>query len=144
MTVLKFLLINTVAVVLMTGFSYLISHVLNVNFSEPNRLKQLVNRASIIKKSDFGIWIGWCLHFAIGLVFLLGYFLFKNIIHVVSEFLYALVFGFSAGLFGAMGWKLMFTIHDNPPKLPKFPFYIQLVGAHIVFSETVAAMLQIV
>ncbi|MBP1839863.1 hypothetical protein [Formosa algae] len=62
MTVLKFLLINTVAVVLMTGFSYLISHALNVNFSEPNRLKQLVNRASIIKKSDFGIWIGWCFY----------------------------------------------------------------------------------
>ncbi|WP_434036450.1 hypothetical protein [Formosa sp. 4Alg 33] len=141
MTILKFILINTVAVALMTGFSYVVSLAFNTNFSEPKRLKQLVNRARIIRKSDFGIWIGWCLHFAIGLVFLSGYFLIRNIVPIGSELLYALTFGFLAGLLGVVGWKLMFSLHDNPPQFPKFPFYAQLIGAHIVFSVTVAGML---
>ncbi|CDF78632.1 conserved hypothetical membrane protein (DUF2938) [Formosa agariphila KMM 3901] len=141
MTILKFILINTVAVALMTGFSYVISQAYNINFSEPKRLKQLVNRARIIRKSDFGIWVGWCLHFGIGLVFLLVYFLFRNIFPNGPELVYALIFGFLAGLLGVVGWRLMFALHDNPPQFPKFPFYVQLVGAHIVFSATVAGML---
>ncbi|MFB9054204.1 hypothetical protein ACFFVB_14035 [Formosa undariae] len=141
MTILKFMLINTVAVALMTGFSYVVSLAFRTNFSEPKRLKQLVNRARIVRKSNFGIWIGWCLHFVIGLVFLSGYFLFRNIFPVGPELLYALIFGFSAGLVGAVGWKLMFVLHNNPPQFPKFPFYVQLIAAHIVFSVAVAGML---
>ncbi|MFB9053106.1 hypothetical protein ACFFVB_08425 [Formosa undariae] len=101
----------------------------------------MVNRANIISKSDFGIWIGWCLHFAIGFVFLFGYLLFREILPNISELLYALMFGFFAGLFGVIGWKFMFSLHGNPPQVPKFPFYVQLVGAHIVFSGIVATML---
>ncbi|PNW27275.1 hypothetical protein [Formosa algae] len=141
MTVLKIILINIIPVTCMTGYSYLVSLSSNMNFSEPNLLKQLVNRASIISKSDFGIWVGWCLHFAIGLVFLFGYFLCREIITNTPELLYALVFGFFAGLFGVIGWKLMFCLHNNPPQVPKFPFYVQLVRAHIVFSGIVATML---
>ncbi|QDO95224.1 hypothetical protein FNB79_15000 [Formosa sediminum] len=140
MTILKFLFINTIAVLLMTLFSYIISLFYKANFSEPYLLKYLVNHSKFINKSNFGLWIGWCLHFTIGLVFLCGYFLLKNSIPVDSELVYALGFGCIAGVCGVLGWELMFSIHQNPPKLPKLLYYIQLIGAHIVFSLTAAAM----
>ncbi|MDO6760212.1 hypothetical protein Q4566_08395 [Tamlana sp. 2_MG-2023] len=143
MSILNILLINTAAVMLMTTFTYFISYIKKTNFGEPELLTQLINRGPFTGQTKYGIWIGWVLHFIMGFVFLYGYFYLRSLVALESEILWGAVYGLFAGILGVIGWTTMFTLHPNPPKVPRLPFYLQLIGAHIVFSITISVYLSI-
>ena len=141
MTVLNFLMINAAAVGLMTLFTYLISYLLKINLGEPELLTQLINRTSISKVLKLRIWAGWIMHYSIGMIFLFGYLYFRTLIIIEPEQLWGLLYGVCAGCLGIVGWKLMFYLHPNPPRIPKRIFFFQLLGAHIVFSLTISLII---
>jgi len=140
---MQFVTLNAVALLLMTLFTYLVSTLINEKFGQPRLLTIMINRSNIFGNFNFGIWVGWLLHFIIGLCFLWGYFSFNAFIHFKVDILNGFTYGILAGIIGVLGWFIMFNLHKNPPEVSRHIFYYQLVGAHIVFSITITYALNI-
>ena len=48
----------------------------------------------------------------------------------------ALLFGGMAGLLGIIGWRVVFAIHPQPPKINLYEYLTVIWMGHIVFSTT--------
>ncbi|WP_203296447.1 hypothetical protein [Luteirhabdus pelagi] len=142
MDILKVLLINFIAVGVMTVFTYLYSLARNINFGQPYLLQYLINTARPSNnRTTLGIWVGWLLHYILGILFYYGYQLFRTLLGLTHSVWLGILYGFFAGLIGVIGWYLMFRAHRNPPAIPKTEYYLQLVVAHILFGLSVAILL---
>lgn len=75
--------------------------------------------------------LGWSLHYAVGMMFLIGYHLiFRSMGHTLLNYAVA---GFVSGLAGAAIWMITFNLTGILNTAGR-KFYYQLVPAHIVFG----------
>ncbi len=120
----------------MTLFSYFLSDKKDKEFKEPELLGKMVNRAfPSVDKMPAQI-AGWMMHGSMGFLFA----------YVYKELLVNLQFnrdlpddifiGVINGLVGVLIWKLVFSIHPDPPKIQFSKFYQHLILAHIIYSTT--------
>ncbi|PKA96757.1 hypothetical protein B0O79_0396 [Flavobacteriaceae bacterium MAR_2009_75] len=135
------ILASIVGTILMTAFSQLLAVLTGHKFNEAHLLNALFNNAvnsnSDISKNDIR---GWSIHLLIGLIMVLGLWVFYHFDICGKNLLTGVILGFFAGIIGVIGWSVLFYLHDTPPKINLTYFYIQLIFAHVVFSITVFAL----
>jgi hypothetical protein len=118
----------------MTLFSYLVLELEKENYSEPERLGQLVhNLLPIINKKESRI-TGWAGHYMVGLVFAAVYVYLWEKKLVKPSFKNNLLIGGISGIAAVAIWKTTFKLHPLPPALNFDKYYLQLVPAHVVFA----------
>ncbi|MDP9047639.1 MAG: hypothetical protein M3N14_05840 [Bacteroidota bacterium] len=134
MRVKKILFAGLTGTTFMTGFSYLVSMIGNENFSEPERLGQLVHRLSPSLNKKEHQAIGWSAHYGVGLLFAAIYDRLWDKRQVEPSFKNNLLLGGISGLAAVAIWKATFEMHPLPPSLSFNKYYFQLVPAHVVFA----------
>jgi hypothetical protein len=126
----------------MTAFSYFISDKKSKDFREPALLAKMISRAFPETEKGFSKTAGWMMHASMGILF--AYLSKKMIQKLQSPYdLSNRVFiGAANGVAGVIGWKLVFSLHPNPPKIQFNRFYQHLVLTHIVFTLTALAAME--
>lgn len=133
--ILKILLGAIVGTSLMTIFSYITAEVTEKQFKEPVLLNRLITQSP-----GFGVaihstsLIGWILHYGMGLCFLIIYYFLWQYTAIEPTALYGALLGFLSGIAGITVWKVIFTIHSNPPQTDLKEYLIHLLIAHIIFG----------
>ncbi len=128
---------------LMTVFSYLYSAIRKKQYREPELLNILLSRLNFGKILTITHpSAGWIIHYLIGFLFILAYFLLWNVLGIVPTFLTCCILGAVSGMIGIMGWKIVLNLHPYPPAIIYREFYFQLLIAHVVFG--VGAFLSII
>lgn len=133
-TILKIILGVLVGTSLMTLCSYFFSHLLNKQFREPVLLHQLLERSLMLDKPKIPAWIGWLLHYSVGISFVILYHFFWHSTAVDPNATSGLLLGLASGLLGVSGWLFFFWIHSEPPSIDFKTFYLQLIVVHLIFG----------
>jgi hypothetical protein len=118
----------------MTLFSYLVSVADGENFSEPERLGQLVDRLLPKLSREQSQALGWLGHCGVGLVFSLVYVELWRRRWPKSSIKNNLIVGGISGIIAVAIWKTTFKLHPLPPALSFNKYYLQLIPAHVVFA----------
>jgi len=124
------------AITLMTAFSYLVSESFRKLFTEPVLLNYVIRRLEIPAKPSRDGILGWTIHYAIGLAFVLAYEWFWGRNRINDGWPAALILGCISGVIGILGWMLIFRLPHKAPQVDFRSYYIQLFIAHIVFALT--------
>lgn len=120
-----------IATSLMTIFSYMYSEISKKQFREPELLNNLMARLHWIGPTAWPRhWLGWLIHYWVGLVFVATYHL-SGIVNDLGDYVVA---GAACGVIGILGWRVTFSLHPGPPALNVKEYYAQLFVAHIVFG----------
>jgi hypothetical protein len=118
----------------MTLFSYLVSEAEKENYSEPERLGQLIHGLlPLLNKKEHQL-TGWAAHYMVGLVFAAVYVRLWEKKLLKPSLKNNLLIGGISGLAAVAIWKTTFKLHPLPPALNFDKYYLQLVPAHIVFA----------
>lgn len=137
MNVTTFLIAWILSVITMTLFSALIARITGKKMVEPVLISELIHRFYYrFGGTRRSLYIGWAIHFLVGIFFLLLYELLWLLTGFERVLLWGFVFGAIMGILGILGWIGIFIIHPRPPKLHFTLYYLQLFFAHIVFSIT--------
>lgn len=123
---------------LMTLFSYAASHSEDENFKEPVLLAGLIENLGLTKHKQVAAASGWAMHYVVGLVLAGAFQKGRCSLGVRPSLGNGAVFGLLAGIGGACIWKLVFSLHPNPPRTSFGKYYKQLLLAHVVFGLGVA------
>ena len=128
---------SAVAILFMTLFSYIVGRLRNKEFTEPVHLNDLLRRINLQTSSDkYHHPAGWIIHYAVGLVFVIGYHLLWSH-HVLAITLRnGSILGAICGLIGIAGWHITLSIHPDPPPIHLKEYYLQLFFAHVIFGLT--------
>jgi hypothetical protein len=118
----------------MTLFSYLVSLADDENFSEPERLGQLVGRLVPKLDKQQSQALGWLGHYGVGLLFALVYVELWRCGKLKPDLKTSLWLGGLSGLLAVVVWKTTFKMHPLPPSLSFNKYYLQLIPAHMVFA----------
>ena len=125
----------------MTLFSYFLSSKKDKEFREPKLLGKMVNRAFPSMDETQAEIAGWMMHGSMGVIFAFAY---KKLLEEVSfrrDLPDDIFIGVVNGIAGVVIWKLVFSLHPDPPKIHFSRFYQHLILAHIIFStSTLSAM----
>jgi hypothetical protein len=136
METLLLLTATFLATTAMTGFSYMVSESFRDLYKEPVLLEYVMSGLKIkLSKAQKAI-ASWCLHYFIGLLFVLGYFALMWMGYIEVNLLTGLAFGTIIGMVGIIGWKIMFSASGRLPIVSPSLYYIQLFFAHIIFALT--------
>lgn len=127
----------------MTAFSYLISGKQNKNFKEPELLGKAVKRALPAMGKEPSQFAGWLLHVGTGVIFAAATERMWVRAKANRNMGRVLGIGMINGAAGVMMWEILFKLHPAPPKHKPAKFFGHLLLAHIVFSGTVIAVLEI-
>lgn len=135
---MKLIITTIVATTIMTLFSVLASSLTENQFNEPFILAVLFGNIGQNVLTACQLILGYILHYAIGLAFVLIFvFLWKKF-NIRPSFLSGAVFGFVTGIMGIAAWMITFKSHPDPPVINYTLFYAQLLVAHIIFGFTSA------
>ncbi|WP_121666537.1 hypothetical protein [Mesonia aquimarina] len=129
--------IGILATSAMTLFSFLYEEINSGKFKEPHLLNSLIRHSSSIPLSPFkNNWLGWFVHYFIGLVFVITFEL--VVFYDILEFSVwnSLLYGIVIGVIGIIGWNTMFVLNTKPSNLKPKHYYKHLIGAHAVFGIT--------
>jgi len=118
----------------MTAFSYAVSLAEKENYSEPERLGQLIHGLLPMLNEEEYKTSGWTLHFAVGLLFAMVYIELWRKKMIKPTLVNNTLIGAASGIIAAGIWKAAFKMHPLPPQLRFNKYYFQLVPAHIVFA----------
>ena len=124
----------------MTLFSYAMSKSFCDLYKEPVLLEYVLTGLDIDMGKNQKAITGWLIHYFIGLLFVIGYFI------PIAEGWYmvtwssGLVFGALIGFIGILGWKVMFRVSGKMPMANPSVYYLQLFFAHIIFGLTTVAV----
>ena len=143
MIVIEIIFAGILGTSVMTLFSHLLEMITSYKFNEAHLLNELIHRskptANTISKNHF---YGWVIHYVIGFGMaagLYGYYLYKVNEITISR---GAFLGFILGIIGIAGWSLLIHLHSNPPKIKWNIFFIQLMGAHVIFGVIVTYILE--
>lgn len=138
MKVAKILIAGIVGTSFMTLYSYMISRKKRQQFVEPVLLNELIDRSETLPDIDNGDKdthpAGWGIHYALGFVFVLSYYIVWRNALKSPGIIKGLLIGAASGLIGIVSWKIMFAANDNPPHNDRSGYYRQLFIAHLIFS----------
>jgi hypothetical protein len=132
----KIIIAGIVGTSFMTLYSYYISKKEKDDFVEPVLLNELIDRSENLpdvedKKTNPA---GWVAHYALGVVFVLCYYVIWHRALKSPGIVRGLILGAGSGAVGIISWKLMFAANDNPPQNHRYKYYRQLFYAHLIFS----------
>src|ERR1700712_3598189 len=99
----------------MTLFGYIYSFVSGNNLKEPELLGKLIRRAIPMRSRAISQLGGWCMHYAIGLLFTEMYHKFWHEVPEKNRLKSGLVFGAIGGVAAILLWRFTFAVHPNPP-----------------------------
>lgn len=144
-TFLVILIAAITATSVMTLFSQLVSKLRNTEFNEAKLLSKFIERTkSIPKLHKFSRFLGWIIHYAIGVMIAAGMSIVFWNFNLDTTAIYGGLLGLIAGFMGGIGWLGLFTFHPNPPHTEVKEFLIQLVLVHIIFGATVSIIFQLI
>jgi hypothetical protein len=130
---------------LMTIFSIGVSRLRNREFTEPVLLNRLLCGFGIVKEYQLKKNLaGWIIHYAVGLVFLLAYYVIWSRTPFDPTFSTALVLGGASGLVGIIGWSILFKIQSVPANIRVTEYFAQLFVAHVIFALTATGVYRLV
>ncbi len=135
MELLKVILAGVVGTVIMTAFSYFLSKVRSRQFKEPKLLNMILRRSSHDHMNPSNnSFIGWVVHFSIGIILMTLFYLFHLIFSFKISVISIILYGLITGSMAILSWHLMFYISASPPDVDLKEFYIQLFIAHVLFA----------
>ena len=137
MEILEIILATIIGTTLMTLFSYLMSAAFRKLFVEPALLNFILKWSKASLNPRLSSAIGWLLHYAIGLLFVLSYHWIWAIGLLSFNFAIALLLGALSGILGIVSWMFMFRLSDKQPKIHFKAYYLQLFFAHVIFAISV-------
>lgn len=122
----------------MTLFSYVISWLFRKNYKEPVLLEFLMSTFGFKVAKHYKVMASWSLHYFIGLIFVLSYYLpiWLNFNWYTITLFSGFVFGSIIGCIGIVFWKVMFTLSPKDPPTYTSGYYLQLFFAHIILGIT--------
>ena len=138
MDILKVMIAAFSATNVMTTFSYLLSVRYKRLFKEPVLLNYVFDRFANTESKWKG-FLGWLVHYLIGLVFVIVYASIWDHTPIEFGWVSGIVFGVISGFIGILGWHLLFKIPAQTPNVKLKEYYVQLFFAHIIFAGTVVA-----
>lgn len=133
-SILTILLSAFIGTTLMTIVSYCLSYILNNQFKEPVLLNTLLKNSVLFREDSINRSAGWFLHYAVGIGFVVIYYLLWNFADVSPTFINGGLLGFISGVFGVCVWWIIFKIHSNPPTINRSGFFLHLIVVHIIFG----------
>lgn len=144
-TILLALGLGTVAATtLMTIFSYVVSRLRNRQFTEPVLLNRMLCGFGVLKEYQLEKnMAGWIIHYGVGLLFLLVYYLIWSRTELEPTFSTALVLGCLSGLVGIIGWSILFKIQSVPANIRVSEYFTQLFVAHVIFALTATGVFRV-
>jgi len=134
----RILLATAIGTSFMTLYSYWQSKKQKQEFTEPVLLNELSDRSPELPEVDDtdDDPVGWTTHYAVGLLFVVSYYILwkRSLTH--PTILKGLTIGAASGVIAIAAWKIMFAANPNPPKNDREGYYRQLFIAHLIFSTT--------
>ena len=127
---------------LMTAFSYLMPVSFRELYNEPLLLQYLITRFHLGLTGRWKVIAAWTLHYLIGLIFVVAYYLLWRLNLYQITWLSGLIYGVIIGLIGIGGWAVMFGISGDKPRIDYKGYYLQLFFAHLVFGMTIFVIFQ--
>ena len=121
------------ATTLMTAFSYFVSYIFKEPYKEPLLLSILLHPTD---QSLLNRFIGWMIHYLIGLLFVVIYYLLLNVSWIDANWMSGTIYGLLIGFVGVVSWHYIFKIPSRTVKLNHKAYYLQLVIAHLIFGIT--------
>ena len=141
--IIQLILVAIGATSAMTWFSYAMSKSFRELYKEPVLLSYALKKTNIsLSEKSQKTW-GWLIHYIIGFLFVMGYYIVwvKNMLSVSP--LNALLLGVISGVIGILSWIVIFKMTDHQPPIDFKGYYIQLFFAHIIFAVTATALYSI-
>lgn len=141
--IIESILVSIGATSAMTWFSYAMSESFRELYKEPVLLSFALKKTHIrLSKKSQRTW-AWLIHYIIGFLFVMGYYIVwvKNILPVSP--LNALLLGVISGVIGILSWIIIFKMTDHQPPIDFKGYYIQLFFAHIIFAVAATALYSI-
>lgn len=99
----------------MTLFSYFLSGKKDKGFKEPKILGKMMSSAFPSLEETQAEIAGWMMHVSMGLFFAWLYHRSPDIRKLYPDLPDAVVVGASNGVLGVLLWKLLFSLHPDPP-----------------------------
>lgn len=139
-TFIQILISSLVATSVMTLFSYIISESFRELYKEPVLLSYCLTTLAISLSAKAKNILGWIIHYIIGFLFVIGYYLiWKN--EIMNEnWTAALILGAISGIIGIVSWVIIFKISDYKPKIDFKGYYLQLFLVHVIFGLSAFAV----
>jgi len=125
----------------MTLFSYFLSSKKDKDFREPALLGKMVKRILPGSEETVSEIAGWMMHGSMGLFFAWTYQRLPEIRKMYPDLPDEVFVGVANGIVGIILWKLVFSLHPNPPQIDFKRFYQHLILAHIIFSTTTLSVM---
>jgi hypothetical protein len=125
----------------MTLFSYFLSGKKDKDFREPALLGKMVKRVLPPSEKTVSEIAGWMMHGSMGLFFAWTYQRLPEIRKMYPDLPDDIFVGVVNGVIGVVLWKLVFSLHPDPPKIDFKRFYQHLILAHIIFSTTTLSVM---
>ncbi|WP_433832691.1 hypothetical protein [Flavobacterium anhuiense] len=141
--IIQLILVAIGATSAMTWFSYAMSKSFRELYKEPVLLSYALKKTNIsLSEKSQKTW-GWLIHYIIGFLFVMEYYIVwvKNMLSVSP--LNALLLGVISGVIGILSWIVIFKMTDHQPPIDFKGYYIQLFFAHIIFAVTATALYSI-
>lgn len=118
----------------MTLFSYVVSVLVKDNFKEPELLGILIKRLGADLNKPLATLAGWQIHYAVGVIFVTVYTLLWERKALRPGLKSGIFLGLISGVIGIGFWKIVFTLHPDPPRIQLKKYYVQLLLAHVLFG----------
>lgn len=144
MNVLSVALAGILGTFIMTGFSHIMELISGEKCNEAQLINLLLSRSKNSTISDKNHYLGWVIHFIIGILMAIGVWMYYQNITGIPHAFYGAGVGFILGIIGVIGWSIILSVHPNPPKNNWVLYFLQLITAHIIFGVAITAFFDIV
>ena len=141
MVYITLILAGFAGTLVMTLFSHTLELLTSFKFNEAQLINILMYRSTKFPEINENHYFGWIIHFLIGVLMVIGVWIYYNQISPIPYSDYGICLGLGLGTIGISGWTLILTFHSNPPKIRWAYFFGQLILAHVLFSFTVTTIL---
>ena len=132
---LELVLVSFIATSIMTIFSYILSSFRKQQFREPQLLNSILdNSFPIAVPRPKNYFLGWLIHYGIGLIFTILFYFLEEVNLIKLGALSTFLFGIGIGLIGIIIWNIMLSISRLKNKIHKINFYFHLILGHLIFS----------
>ncbi|TDW52118.1 hypothetical protein EV144_101801 [Flavobacterium sp. 270] len=133
-TFIQLLIVSIIATAAMTSFSCFMSKQFQELYKEPVLLSFVLSKLKMELSVKSEKILGWLLHFLIGFLFVLAYYVLwvKDILPIST--LSALLLGAISGIIGIICWMFIFKMSNHQPHIDFKGYYLQLFFAHIIFA----------
>lgn len=150
-TTLIYIICSVIATMFMTGFMYLASGVINKNMYVVKILSKMLfslkSHKPLVVASRKQLFIGWILHYMIGVYFGIAYPFLAGFLNIYTnhDLIIAFVIGCIYGAAGVAGWATFFALHPAPDQtVERKPYLLFIFIAHVVFALTLYASTQLI